>query len=141
MRKEYIDFELIGEDSRIYAQFTKYIKTVLERARGDYLDKELRYKKTIVLGDAPLEEWYDVENPESIDEIERIFNWEMIKSHLQRLTLKEAEVIVSVFINRQTQAECAAHMGVSQPYVASLYKKALQRLQKSMREEEEYGGF
>lgn len=134
------EFVLDADDTRLYAQFTQYMKTVLGRARRDYLEKETNYKRTFLAYELPLDEQYDIEDATATDELERLVNWEMIKSYLRCLTLKEAEVLTGIFVNRLTQAECALRMGVSQPYVATLYKAALQKLRKAMMEDGEYGG-
>ena len=140
MQQKYVGFEPDAEDMCLYAQFVKYMRTVLWRARRDYLEKELRYKQTFLLDEIPLEEKYDVEDTAATEEIERIFNWEMLKCHLKVLTLREAEVITGVFINKLTHEECARRLGTSRPNVTMLYRKAMKKLRKSM-EGDAYGSF
>ena len=140
MQQKYIDFQLDTDDMRLFAQFTKYMRTVLWRARRDYLEREIRYKQTFLLDEIPLEEKYDVEDTAATEEIERLLNWEMLKSHLKVLTLREAEVITDVFINKLSHEECARRLGTSRPNVTMLYRKALKKLRKSM-EEDAHGSF
>ena len=140
MQQKYIGFELSADDMRLFAQFTKYMRTVLWRARRDYLEKESRYKQIFLLDEIPLDEKYDVEDTAATEEIERIFNWEMLKCHLKVLTLREAEVITDVFINKLSHEECAKRLGTSRPNVTMLYRKALKKLRKSM-EEDTHGSF
>lgn len=140
MQQKYIDFELDTGDMRLFAQFTKYMRTVLWRARRDYLEREIRYKQTFLLDEIPLEEKYDVEDTAATEEIERVLNWEMLKCRLKVLTLREAEVITDVFINKLSHEECARRLGTSRPNVTMLYRKALKKLRKSM-EEDAHGRF
>ena len=83
MQQKYVGFELDADDMRLYAQFVKYMRIVLWRARRDYLEKETRYKQIFLLDVIPLEEKYDVEDVAATEEIERLLNWEMLKSHLK----------------------------------------------------------
>ncbi len=105
MESKYLDFELDAEDVRLYAQFTQYMQTTLIRAKRDYLEKELNYRGMLSNEIVSLEEQYDLADPKAVEEIERLLNWEMIKSHLNVLTLREAEVISCLFINKMTQEE------------------------------------
>lgn len=140
MENKFLDFELDADDVRLYAQFTSYMKLVMAYARRDYLEKEANYRKALAIEIVPLDEQSDVGDPDAVAEIERIINWEMIKSHLKVLTLREAEVVNCLFINRMTQEECAKQLGVSRPRVTTLYKNALTKLKESM-EADEYGDF
>lgn len=136
MESKYLDFELDAEDVRLYAQFTQYMQTTLIRAKRDYLEKELNYRGMLSNEIVSLEEQYDLADPKAVEEIERLLNWEMIKSHLNVLTLREAEVISCLFINKMTQEECARELSISRPRVTMLYRKALLRLKKSMEAED-----
>lgn len=141
MQQKYIDFELDADDMRLFAQFTKYMRTVLWRARRDYLEKEKYYAKRVLLEDRSIDEQYNIVDPAATEELERLVNWEMIKSHMKVLTLREAEVITDIFIKGLTQAECAACIGISQKSVSKHYRNALQKLKESMEGDSEYGGF
>lgn len=140
MENKFLDFELDAEDVRLYAQFTSYIKMVMVHKKVDYFESEVDPIKLAGVEMVSLEEQYHVGDPKSVLEIERIINWEMIKSHLKVLTLREAEVVNYLFINRMTQEECAKQLGVSRPRVTMLYKNALAKLKKSM-EADGYGEF
>lgn len=140
MQQKHIDFELDADDMRLFAQFVKYMRTVLWRARRDYQEKETRYRQTFLLDEIPLEEKCDVEDTAVSEEIERVLNWEMLKCHLKVLTLREAEVITDVFINKLSHKECAKRLGTSRPNVTMLYRKALKKLRKSM-EGDAHGSF
>ena len=100
----------------------------------------MKYSKAVTVEIVSLDEQHGVGDPKAVEEFERIFNWDMIKSHVKVLTLKEAEAVNCLFINRMTQEECAKQLGVSRPRVAVLYKSALAKLKKSM-EADEYGDF
>ena len=141
MKQNYTEFELDSEDIRLYAQFTSYIKTVLIRAKRDYLKKELQHRKSLLNGNMSEEEQVEIPDLASTDEIERFLNWEMVKSYLRYLNLKEAEVLTGIFVNGLTQAECAARMNISQKNVSKHYHRALCKLKKLMEEDGEYGGF
>ena len=141
MKQNYTEFELDPEDIRLHAQFTSYIKTVLIRAKRDYLKKELQHRKSLFNGNTLDEEQEALPDLTSNDEIERFLNWEMVKSYLIYLSLKEAEVLTGIFVNGLTQAECAARMNISQKNVSKHYRRALCKLKNRMEEDGEYGGF
>ena len=63
MQQKYIDFELDADDMRLFAQFTKYMRTVLWRARRDYLEKEKYYAKRVLLEDRSIDEQYNIVDP------------------------------------------------------------------------------
>ena len=138
MKKYVLPGEWSVEDEQLRALFTRYIQVVLSRAKRDYLEKERRYRMFFEIQEVSLEERYDIADPLSEKELERIVVWEMIKSYIKELSRQEQKVVVSVLVERQTHEECAKRLGVSRPRVGIVYKSALEKLKRVMAEDDMY---
>ena len=107
-KKDANKYWIYGEDAALAAQFTAYLATVLKNRRLTYI----RHLKKIQKVECSYE--YAAETIEHVDSIreeslesavEAKLMWEAIKPYLHKLSPKECEVMICLYIDRLSIAD------------------------------------
>lgn len=133
MKIKKLNLEIEPEDAVLYAQLTCFIKNICRHTKLDFLKSERNYANHLIFE-------YDTENNPLLkqpdvaadDAFERVLNWEVIKHHMEELSVNETEVIINLYFRDMTQAVCAKRMCLSVRYIKALKQSAIQKLRKSM---------
>lgn len=132
-----------GEDAQLAARFTKFMTKVLYARRASYIRALMVKAKREV----SIEECRDevdtvyrrLMNP--IEEsVESKLMWEGIKKYLHKLTPKECEVMISLYVEHLSVRETAAKLKVEDSTVSTHRKNACDKIRNAM-EEQYYGEF
>ena len=126
---------IYGEDAELAARFTKYLTRVLYARRASYI----RNKMTVAAHEISLEECNgEVDDmftrlAESVEEsVESKLMWESIRNYLPKLTPKECEVMIELYVNRLSVSEAAAKLGVESNTVSTHRHNACEKIRKEM---------
>ena len=79
-----------------------------------------------------LEEKGQLPNQDYADDLENILMWEAIKNYLNRLSARECEIMICLYIHRMTSKETAAKLGLDESTVCYHKMKALKKIRKAM---------
>ena len=123
-KKDANKYWIYGEDAALAAQFTAYLATVLKNRRLTYI----RHLKKIQKVECSYE--YAAETIEHVDSIreeslesavEAKLMWEAIKPYLHKLSPKECEVMICLYIDRLSIADTATKLKIK-PDTVSTHK-------------------
>lgn len=126
-KKDANKYWIYGEDAALAAQFTAYLATVLKNRRLTYI----RHLKKIQKVECSYE--YAAETIEHVDSIreeslesavEAKLMWEAIKPYLHKLSPKECEVMICLYIDRLSIADTATKLKIK-PDTVSTHKHNL----------------
>lgn len=120
-----------GADSELVARFTSYLQKTLVRERFNYLDN-LKMRTAVECSYEELEEKGQLPNQDYADDLENILMWEAIKNYLNRLSARECEIMICLYIHRMTSKETAAKLGLDESTVCYHKMKALKKIRKAM---------
>ena len=128
---------IYGEDAALAAQFTAYLATVLKNRRLTYI----RHLKKIQKVECSYE--YAAETIEHVDSIreeslesavEAKLMWEAIKPYLHKLSPKECEVMICLYIDRLSIADTATKLKIKPDTVSTHKHNAINKIRKAMGE-------
>ena len=134
-KKDANKYWIYGEDAALAARFTKYLTKVLYARRASYIrDKMVEVSREISIEDCS-GEVDDVYGrlPAPIEEhVEAKLMWEGIRNYLPRLTPKECEVMIALYIDRLSVSETAAKLGVEPNTVSTHRRNACEKIRNEM---------
>ena len=126
-----------GEDAQLAARFTKCLTKALYNRRASYL----RAKAEEAANEISLEECSEevdkrnVPLARSVEEIvESKLMWESIRKYLHKLTPKECEVIILLYVEQLSVSDTAAKLGVEKSTVSTHRCNACEKIRKEMEE-------
>lgn len=134
-KKDANKYWIYGEDAALAAQFTAYLATVLKNRRLTYI----RHLKKIQKVECSYE--YAAETIEHVDSIreeslesavEAKLMWEAIKPYLQKLSPKECEVMICLYIDRLSIADTATKLKIKPDTVSTHKHNAINKIRKAM---------
>ena len=126
-----------GEGAQLAARFTKFMTKVLYARRASYI----RVLMVKAKREVSIEECRDevdtvyrrLMNP--IEEsVESKLMWEGIKKYLHKLTPKECEVMISLYVDHLSVRETAAKLKVDDSTVSTHHKNARDKIRNAMEE-------
>ena len=134
-KKDSFDYLIYGEDAQLAAEFASKLNKVLFSKRISFLRKmqvrsmrELSYEASTEY----VEHFYSGA-AESIEEsVESRLMWEAIRQYLPKLTPKECEVMISIYIQHLTEGETAAKLHVAKSTVSTHKRNAINKICKEM---------
>lgn len=136
-KKDANKYWIYGEDAALAAQFTAYLATVLKNRRLTYI----RHLKKIQKVECSYE--YAAETIEHVDSIreeslesavEAKLMWEAIKPYLHKLSPKECEVMICLYIDRLSIADTATKLKIKPDTVSTHKHNAINKIRKAMGE-------
>lgn len=136
-KKDANKYWIYGEDAALAAQFTAYLATVLKNRRLTYI----RHLKKIQKVECSYE--YAAETIEHVDSIreeslesavEAKLMWEAIKPYLHKLSPKECEVMICLYIDRLSIADTATKLKIKTDTVSTHKHNAINKIRKAMGE-------
>ena len=126
-----------GEDAQLAARFTKCLTKALYNRRASYL----RAKAEEAANEISIEECSEevdkrnVPLARSVEEIvESKLMWESIRKYLHKLTPKECEVIILLYVEQLSVSDTAAKLGVEKSTVSTHRCNACEKIRKEMAE-------
>lgn len=126
-----------GEDAQLAARFTKCLTKALYNRRASYL----RAKAEEAANEISIEECSEevdkrnVPLARSVEEIvESKLMWESIRKYLHKLTPKECEVIILLYVEQRSVSDTAAKLGVEKSTVSTHRCNACEKIRKEMEE-------
>lgn len=124
-----------GEDAQLAARFTKCLTKALYNRRASYL----RAKAEEAANEISIEECSEevdkrnVPLARSVEEIvESKLMWESIRKYLHKLTPKECEVIILLYVEQLSVSNTAAKLGVEKSTVSTHRCNACEKIRKEM---------
>ncbi len=124
-----------GEDAQLAARFTKCLTKALYNRRASYL----RAKAEEAANEISIEECSEevdkrnVPLARSVEEIvESKLMWESIRKYLHKLTPKECEVIILLYVEQLSVSDTAAKLGVEKSTVSTHRCNACEKIRKEM---------
>ena len=126
-----------GEDAQLAARFTKFMTKVLYARRASYI-RALMVKAK-----------HEISIEECRDEVDTVYRrlmnpieesvesklmWEGIKKYLHKLTPKECEVMIALYIDRLSVTDTAAKLRVDASTVRRRRDSACDKIRKAMEE-------
>lgn len=128
---------IYGEDSALAAQFTAYLAKVLKNRRLTYI----RHLNKIQAAECSYEDIAEtIEQVDSIREeslestVEAKLMWEAIKPYLHKLSPKECEVMICLYIERLSVTDTAAKLKIKPDTVSTHKHNAINKIRKEMEE-------
>ena len=137
-KKDANKYWIYGEDAALAAQFTAYLATVLKNRRLTYI----RHLKKIQKVECSYE--YAAETIEHVDSIreeslesavEAKLMWEAIKPYLHKLSPKECEVMICLYVKRLSVKETATQMDVKPSTVTYYKNRAIDKIRDEVKED------
>ena len=126
---------IYGEDAALAARFTKYLTKVLYARRASYIRTkmaEAAHEVSIEECSGEVEETYKRLNAPIEERVEARLMWEGIRNHLPKLTPKECEVMIALYIDRLSVSEVAAKLGVETNTISTHRRNACEKIRKEM---------
>ena len=129
---------IYGEDAELAARLTSYLTRVVYNQRANYIRALMKIKAK---REVSIEECRDevdtvyrrLMNP--IEEsVESKLMWEGIKKYLHKLTPKECEVMISLYVDHLSVRETAAKLKVDDSTVSTHHKNARDKIRNAMEE-------
>lgn len=126
-----------GEDAQLAARFTKFMTKVLYARRASYIRAQMVKAK------------HEISIEECRDEVDTVYRrlmnpieesvesklmWEGIKKYLHKLTPKECEVMISLYVDHLSVRETAAKLKVDDSTVSTHHKNARDKIRNAMEE-------
>lgn len=123
-----------NEKDELRARFTVWLKTLLRRAKIDYIRLERRYPKTVTL--ELTEKETVIPPPESVTSNSFDFENDKLRAAFVRLSLSKRSILEMLFVRGLEANEAAREMGCTIQHVYNLRSKALKELRAEMSKEE-----
>lgn len=123
-----------NEKDELRARFTVWLKTLLRRAKIDYIRLERRYPKTVTLELTEKETAIPIPEiviPNSFD-----FENDKLRAAFMRLSLSKRNILEMLFVQGLEANEAARELGCTIQHVYNLRSKALKELRKELSKEE-----
>lgn len=130
-----MDNKHIQERDELRAKFTIWLKTLLERAKIDYIRHEQLKPKTVALD--MLENELYVPEPEAVTHDSFDFENEMLKAAFMRLSSSQKNILRLLFLEGLSAEEAASRMGCTVQHVYNLKSKAILALRKELTGEDD----
>lgn len=128
---------IYGEDAALAAQFTAYLAKVMKNRRLTYI----RHLNKIQAAECSYEDIAEtIEQVDSIREeslestVEAKLMWEAIKPYLHKLSPKECEVMICLYIERLSVTDTAAKLKIKPDTVSTHKHNAINKIRKEMEE-------
>ena len=134
-KKEGNKYWIYGEDAALAARFTKYLTKVLYARRASYIRTkmaEAAHEVSIEECSGVVEETYKRLNAPIEERVEARLMWEGIRNYLPKLTPKECEVMIALYIDRLSVSEAAAKLGVETNTISTHRRNACEKIRKEM---------
>lgn len=134
-KKEGNKYWIYGEDAALAARFTKYLTKVLYARRASYIRTkmaEAAHEVSIEECSGEVEETYNRLNAPIEERVEARLMWEGIRNYLPKLTPKECEVMIALYIDRLSVSEAAAKLGVETNTISTHRRNACEKIRKEM---------
>lgn len=134
-KKEGNKYWIYGEDAALAARFTKYLTKVLYARRASYIRTkmaEAAHEVSIEECSDEVEETYKRLNAPIEERVEARLMWEGIRNYLPKLTPKECEVMIALYIDRLSVSEAAAKLGVETNTISTHRRNACEKIRKEM---------
>lgn len=122
-----------GEDAQLAARFTKS----LYNRRASYLRAKAEQAASEISIEECSEEVDKMYIPKTrpVEEIvESKLMWESIRRYLHKLTPKECEVMISLYVEQLSVSDTAAKLGVEKNTVSTHRRNACEKIRKEMEE-------
>ncbi len=136
-KKDANKYWIYGEDAALAAQFTAYLAKVLKNRRLTYI----RHLNKIQAAECSYEDIAEtIEHVDSIREeslesaVEAKLMWEAIKPYLHKLSPKECEVMICLYIERLSVTDTAAKLKIKPDTVSTHKHNAINKIRKAMGE-------
>lgn len=126
-----MDNKHIQEKDELRARFTAWLKTLLERAKIDYIRHEQLKPKTIAL-DMVENDLYVPEPEAAVTHDSFDFENEMLKAAFMRLSSSQKNILVLLFVEQLNADEAAQKLGCTVQHVYNLRSKAIIALRKEL---------
>ena len=126
---------IYGEDAALAARFTKYLTKVLYARRASYIrDKMVEVSREISIEDCSgeVDDVYGRLTAPIEERVEAKLMWEGIRNYLPKLTPKECEVMIALYIDRLPVSEAAAKLGVEPNTVSTHRRNACEKIRNEM---------
>ena len=126
-----------GEDAQLAARFTKFMTKVLYARRASYIRALMVKAKHEISIEECSEEVDKMYMPTTrpVEEIvESKLMWESIRKYLHKLTPRECEVMISLYVEQLSVSETAAKLGVEKNTVSTHRRNACEKIRKEMEE-------
>ena len=123
-----------NEKDELRARFTVWLKTLLRRAKIDYIRLERRYPKTVTLELTEKETAIPIPEiviPNSFD-----FENDKLRAAFMRLSLSKRNILEMLFVQGLEANEAARELGCTIQHVYNLRSKALKELREELSKEE-----
>ena len=134
-KKEGNKYWIYGEDAALAARFTKYLAKVLYARRASYIRTkmaEAAHEVSIEECSGEVEKTYKRLNAPIEERVEARLMWEGIRNYLPKLTPKECEVMIALYIDRLSVSEAAAKLGVETNTISTHRRNACEKIRKEM---------
>ena len=134
-KKEGNKYWIYGEDAALAARFSKYLTKVLYARRASYIRTkmaEAAHEVSIEECSGEVEETYNRLNAPIEERVEARLMWEGIRNYLPKLTPKECEVMIALYIDRLSVSEAAAKLGVETNTISTHRRNACEKIRKEM---------
>ena len=134
-KKEGNKYWIYGEDAALAARFTKYLTKVLYARRASNIRTkmtEAAHEVSIEECSGEVEETYNRLNAPIEERVEARLMWEGIRNYLPKLTPKECEVMIALYIDRLSVSEAAAKLGVETNTISTHRRNACEKIRKEM---------
>ena len=126
-----------GEDAQLAARFTKCLTKALYNRRASYLRAKAEQAASEISIEECSEEVDKMYTPTTrpVEEIvESKLMWESIRKYLHKLTPKECEVMISLYVDHLSVRETAAKLKVDDSTVSTHHKNARDKIRNAMEE-------
>lgn len=125
-----MDNKYIQEKDELRARFTAWLKTLLKRAKIDYIRHEQLRPKTVALETVENEIWIPEPDVHTIDSFD--FENEKLKAAFMRLSSSLRNILVLLFVEGLKADEAAQKIGCTVQHVYNLRSRALTAIRKEM---------
>lgn len=126
---------IYGEDAALAAQFTAYLGKVLKNRRLTYIRhlNKIQAKEYSYEDMAETIEQVDSIREESLEStVESKLMWEAIKPYLHKISPKECEVMICLYIDRLSIGDTAVKLKIKPDTVSTHKHNAINKIRKEM---------
>ncbi|WP_455500388.1 sigma-70 family RNA polymerase sigma factor [Gemmiger sp.] len=134
-KKDNNKYWIYGEDATLAARFTKYLMKVLHARRASYVRAkvvETSHEVSIEDCNREIDDVYNRLTVTVEENVESKLMWEGIRNYLPKLTPKECEVMIALYIDRLSVSETAAKLGVEPNTVSTHRRNACEKIRNEM---------
>ena len=136
-KKDANKYWIYGEDAALAARFTKYLTKVLYARRASYIrDKMVEVSREISIEDCSgeVDDVYGRLTAPIEERVEAKLMWEAIKPYLHKLSPKECEVMICLYIDRLSIADTATKLKIKPDTVSTHKHNAINKIRNAMGE-------